>query len=494
LNLPLKSLEVSPNYRWWIYFAIAIGTFITVVEQSATAIVIPSIAEEFGADIPMAQWLTVGSMLAVSAMMMPAGAIANTLGRRRVWICGLLLFSVASLITSVAPNFVMMLTGKVLMGLSASALQANGMAMVAGAFPDSERGKASGLHMTSVGIGAMAGPLLGGGMESLMGWRSIFIFITLFSLVSCLVASLILHADHRHADHRGDNRKGPSLSQFDWIGTALSATLLLAFMLTVTFGQKLGWFSGTIIVGLVLTVILFVMFVVWERRTPFPMLPLSLFNKLAFSVGSGVRFLAFMATTSTFFLIPFFLISVVGMETGLAALYLLPSSISLMVAGPISGRIADKIGTTIPSFIGLCCCTAAMYLFSVIKLDSDFLIIAAASGLSGMGISIFMAPNTSFIMGSGGRGHYGIVSAFMNLTRNSAHIIGIAIPTAIVVGVMGSMGYEADLSDPESLNDVGLRTAYTLSMNRAYQASMVIMASAGILSLLPFIYRRFVNR
>ena len=86
MNLPLSFLEKSPHFRYWTYCAIAIGTFITVVEQSATAIVIPSIAREFGADIPTAQWLTVGSMLAVSAMMMPAGAIADTLGRRRVWI------------------------------------------------------------------------------------------------------------------------------------------------------------------------------------------------------------------------------------------------------------------------------------------------------------------------------------------------------------------------------------------------------------------------
>ena len=489
MTLPLRFLQKSSRFHYWTYCAIAIGTFITVVEQSATAIVIPSLAKEFGADIPTAQWLTVGSMLAVSAMMMPAGAIADTLGRRRVWIWGLIAFSVASLITSIAPNFFMVLFGKVLMGLSASALQANGMAMVAGAFPDSERGKASGLHMTSVGIGAMAGPLLGGGMESWLGWRSIFVVITLFSLVSCLVASLVLQADHKSG-----GRKGPSLSQFDWTGTGLSAILLLTFMLTVTFGQKLGWFSGTIIVGLVLTVVLFSMFIVWERRAPFPMLPLSLFNKMLFSVGSSARFLAFMAGTSTFFLIPFFLVSVVGMSTGLAALYLLPSSVTLMIVGPISGRIADKIGTTIPAFVGLCCCTVAMYLFSVIRLESDPLIVALASGLSGMGLSMFMAPNTSSIMGSAGRAHYGIVSAFMNLTRNGAHIIGIAVPTAIVVAVMASMGYDADLSDPESLNDVGLRSAYTISMSRVYEVSTVIMGVAALLSIVPFVYGRFINK
>ena len=165
-----------------------------------------------------------------------------------------------------------------------------------------------------------------------------------------------------------------------------------------------------------------------------------------------------------------------------------------MIVGPISGRIADKIGTTIPAFVGLCCCTVAMYLFSVIRLESDPLIVALASGLSGMGLSMFMAPNTSSIMGSAGRAHYGIVSAFMNLTRNGAHIIGIAVPTAIVVAVMASMGYDADLSDPESLNDVGLRSAYTISMSRAYEVSTVIMGVAALLSIVPFVYGRFINK
>ena len=111
-----------------------------------------------------------------------------------------------------------------------------------------------------------------------------------------------------------------------------------------------------------------------------------------------------------------------------------------------------------------------------------------------MGLSKFMAPNTSSIMGSAGRTHYGIVSAFMNLTRNGAHIIGIAVPTAIVVAVMASMGYDADLSDPDSLNDVGLRSAYTISMSRAYEVSTVIMGVAAFLSLIPFVYGQFINK
>ena len=111
-----------------------------------------------------------------------------------------------------------------------------------------------------------------------------------------------------------------------------------------------------------------------------------------------------------------------------------------------------------------------------------------------MGMSIFMAPNTSSIMGSAGRQHYGIVSAFLNLTRNGAHIVGIAIPTAIVVSVMAGLGYEADLSDTEKLKDLGLRTAYASAMASAFQLSTVHMVFTVLLVIVCCIRGRFGNQ
>jgi MFS family permease len=163
----------------------------------------------------------------------------------------------------------------------------------------------------------------------------------------------------------------------------------------------------------------------------------------------------------------------------------------MAIFGPISGRLADRIGTTVPSVIGMAFCSVAMYLFSEVSLTSTLALVGIASGLSGMGMSIFMAPNTSAIMGSAGRKHYSIVSAFLNLTRNGAHIVGIAIPTAIVVSVMAGLGYEADLSDPEKLKDIGLRTAYASAMARAFQLSTILMIFAGLLVVAGGIFDRF---
>ena len=484
----LRRIKDKPSYRWWVYGAVAIGTFISIVEQSATAIVVPSIAEHFGADIPTAQWMAIAYMLSVSVLMMPAGAIADSIGRKRIWVWGLLVFACATALTGLSQEFWMVLVGKVFMGVGASALQANGMAMIARSFPDEERGKALGLHMTIVGLGAIGGPVIGGGIDSFMGWRAIFIFIAAFSVIATFVAILILMPDPK----RGSTKQG-SIRNFDWSGTFLSASFLLSLMLVITFINKLSFFSPYIIFGTGLSVLLFIGFLFREKTAQNPMLPLALFKSLPFSLGSSARFISFTANSSTFFLLPFFLVSGLGLTTATAALYLLPGSITLAIFGPISGRLADRIGTIGPSVTGMLLCSLAMYLFSEVSLSSPLALVAMASCLSGMGMSIFMAPNTSSIMGSAGRKHYGIVSAFLNLTRNAAHIVGIAIPTAIVVSVMTGLGYEADLSDTEKLKDLGLRTAYASAMAKAFQLSTALMVFAVLLVILGGIRDRFRN-
>ena len=478
MNLPFNSITKSSSFRWWTYAAVASATFISVMEMSATAIVVPTISEHFGADIPAAQWLSVSYMLVVSALIMPAGAIAATLGMRRLWLWGIFLFALASLVTAFSPTFAMVIVGKILMGVGASALQANGMAMTAGAFSDADRGRALGLHMTAVGIGAVGGPVFGGLIEGLWGWRAIFLFISAFSLISWVFSGVVIRKDPE-----GSERNITLLSRFDWLGTVFSAGLLLSVMLSISFAQDFGWTSPLILGGFILAGILFLAFLVWENRIETPMLPLDMFKSVSFSVGSAARFLSFLAGSGVFFLMPFFLVSGLRMDTAVAALYLLPSSACMVVLAPLSGWIADKTGTTIPAVCGMICSTISMYLFSTITIDTNPMYVSVMAALSGIGMSVFMAPNTSSIMGSAGRSRYGIVSAFLNLTRNAAHVVGIALPTAIVVVVMGSLGYEADLSDPESLEDIGLRSAYAISMGKAFQVSTVIMAAAAFLTI-----------
>ena len=254
-------------------------------------------------------------------------------------------------------------------------------------------------------------------------------------------------------------------------------------MLSITYANDLGWKSPLVGLGGVASACLLGSFLIWENRCQSPMLPLYLFKSAIFSLGSAARFVSFMAGSASFFLLPFFLVSGVGMSTAEAAIYILPGSICMAVFGPISGSISDRIGTKKPALLGMVLSTVSMLLLSRVSLDSSYYLIAIASGMSGTGMSIFMAPNTSSIMWSAGRANYGIVSAFMNLTRNGAHVVGIAVPTAIVVSVMSSLGYEADLSSLAVTDDFGLRVAYASAMSWAFTVSTISMFFAFILTV-----------
>ena len=497
ITLPLQFIENSTNFKWWIYITASLATFIAVSDQSSTSIVIPVISKQFGVDIPTVQWLAIGYMLSVSIFMMPAAAIAKKLGYKIVWLSGLALFAAASFLTAIGLNFEMVLTGKILMGVGASAIQANGIAMIVSSFGDKERGKALGLHMTVVGLGAVGGPILGGSIESLFGWEFMFFFIAIFSFFAMIIAVFTIPNANseklRIKTESGGNK-------VDWGGIIFSGMFLLILILVITFVDKLGWVSFSfsralvtydisipleMILGFVLAIFFLICFLVWENRTPYPMLPLFLFRELNFSLGAIERFLCFTAQTATVFLMPFFLISGLGMTTAQAMLYLLPAPILLIILGPITGRMSDKIGTAKPAFVGAVIAATGMFLFSTVKLDMNPLIIALGSGLTGLGMITFVAPNTSAIMGSASREYYGIISAFMNLLRNGGHIVGIALPTMVLVIVMGSLGYDADMSDPNILSNIGLREAYAAGMRKAFQISGIIMIIAAILVVIP---------
>lgn len=494
LNFPLSFIENSSNFKWWIYITASLGTFIAVSDQSSTAIITPVISKQFGVDIPTVQWLAIGYMLSVSIFMMPAAAIAKKIGYKNAWIGGFSLFGVAAFLTSTGLSFEIVLAGKILMGVGASTIQANGIAMIVSSFEDEERGKALGLHMTVVGLGAVGGPILGGSIESFLGWQFMFLMIAIFSLFSTFIAVLTI-------PNRSSKRfKTKENDKLDLGGIIFSGLFLLVLILVITFVNKLEWTSFSFsralltynvnvpleaILGFLLAAFFLGCFLFWEKRTPYPMLPLFLFKKLAFSLGSIERFLCFTAQTSTVFLMPFFLVSGLGMSTAQAMLYLLPSPILLIMLGPITGNLSDKIGTAKPAFIGTIITATGMFLLSTVNLEMNPLIIALGSGLTGLGMITFVAPNTSAIMGSSSRDYYGIISAFMNLLRNGGHIVGIALPTLILIIVMGSLGYNADMSDPDIINNIGLREAYAEGMRRSFQVSGIIMVVVSILILIP---------
>ncbi len=475
---PARRIVESPNYKWWAYSAIAIGMFLTVMDQSGVNIALPRIAEHFDADIPTVQWITLGYILSTSAMLMPMGRLSDMIGRKRVYLIGFVIFVAAAAFGGSSPTFALLVVAKVVQGIGSAAIQANGMAMITEVFPERERGKALGLYMTVIGTGSISGPIVGGILVSALDWRSVFYASVPVGLLAMAAALVALKGGKPAAD------AGSKARTFDWPGAALSSGALITFLLAMTNGHRLGWTSPLIAVGLAVAVLQLAVFIWWERRARDPILDLDFFSNKVFSMGVGARFLSFLGGSAVFFLMPFYLVQGLGYSAGRAGLLMVPGSICMAVFGPFSGRLSDRFGTRWPSVAGMVLSTAAMFTFSRLTVDSSAIHVIGGMMLSGLGMGAFSSPNSSAIMSSLGRARYGIVSAFLNLTRTSANVSGIVLATTAVTLTMASLGYEPNLSEVSDRGGEGVRAAFALGLRRAFLVSGGLMIFAMVLSLL----------
>ena len=474
--LPLRAFAESRNYHWWAYFAVAIGMFINVMDQSGVNIALPEIADEFLADIPTVQWVSLGYSLATSAMLMPMGRLSDMFGRKRVYIIGFAVFTALALAGGVSQSLNALIAIKVAQGLASAAVQANSMALITEVFPDRERGKAMGLYMAIIGTGAISGPMVGGLLVSEFGWRSIFFAAIPGCLLSMAACGLVLRGRSAQQMARGGG-------SFDWAGAALSSGALVAFLLSMTNAWRLGWTSAPILAGFGAAAAMLAAFIVWERRASEPMLDMSLFRNRVFSMSIGARFASFLGGSAVFFLMPFYLIQGLEYEARVAALLLMPGAAGMAVMGPLSGRLSDRFGTRWPAALGMASSTAAMFTLATLGIGSPAWLIIAGMILSGVGMGTFSSPNTSAIMGSLPREKYGVVSGFVNLTRTSANVSGVAISTTIVTITMAAFGFEPSLSALGEGGGEAVRGAFVEGMSRALMVSGGLMLAALALTL-----------
>ena len=466
-----------PNYHWWAYGALFVGLFLTVMDQSGTNIALPSIADHFRADIPTVQWVSLGYTLTTSAFLMPMGRLADILGRKEIYIAGFVVYVCAAAIGGSSPVLLMVIGGKLLQGVGSAAIQANSMAMIADIFPSQQRGRALGLYMTIIGTGAISGPIVGGLLVASLGWRAVFFATVPVGILAALLALLIFHMP-KPARSQGD----VSREQFDWLGASLSSGGLVVFLLSMTNAYRFGWGSVPVVGGLIMAAVFVIVFLWWEMRAPNPMLDLSLFRSRAFSMGVSARFLSFLGGTTVFFMMPFYLIEVLGFSSSKAGLMLVPGSIGMALSSPMVGRLSDRIGTRYLTMLGMTISATAMFLFSQLDLDSPAYLVAIGMALSGVGMGTFSSPNTSAIMGAADRRKYGIVSAFLNTTRTTANVAGVAVATTIVTFAMASYGYEPSLSAITQDAGEGVYRAFIVGINWSFMVSAGLACVAIIIS------------
>ena len=434
------------------------------MDQTGVNMALPRIADHFDATIPAVQWVSLGYILAIGSLLLPMGRLSDMIGRKRVYVTGFVVFALGAVLAGSSTALLGVILFKVLQGVGGAMIQANGMAIVTSTFSSSERGKVIGLFMTMVGMGAIAGPVLGGVVLSLLDWRYVFFLVAPFAGVA-MVASLVILEGRPAAGAGQTDRR----FEFDWLGAVIFATAIVVFLLVMTNAYRVGWGSPLVIAACAGVAALVLAFLWWENRVPDPMLALEFFKRRLFSIGSSVSFLGFLGGASVFFLMPFYLQEVLGYSPGQAGLIIAPSALCLGLAGPISGRLSDRYGWRRFSILGLVIFGASLLLLSRLTETAALWLVILALVMQGTGMGIFYSPTASAVLSTVERARYGVATAFLNLVRNTGSVAGVGLATTVVTASMASKGYEPSLSALSSAaGNEGLRAAFTQGLQTAF--------------------------
>lgn len=416
------TIKVSKTATIW---AASLSSFLGSFMGSSINVALPSIGKELGMAAISLSWVATIYLMTAAIFLVPFGKIADMVGRKKIFLSGMILYSVASLLLGFSFSGTMLILVRGLQGISAAMIFATGMAILISVFPVGERGKALGISVGSVYLGLSLGPLVGGLITQALGWRFIFWLNVPFGvLISCLIA-FGLHGDW--FENTG--------ARFDYIGSLL---LGMALILPIAGLSMMPSYRGLILV--VLGVIGFISFIVYERRTNEPLINLDLFFKnRVFAFSSIAALINYSTTAGCDFLLSLYLQYIKGLPPRTAGIVMISQPIVQTIFAPIAGSLSDKIQPRTVASIGMGMTLSGLLLLTTLGPDSSISFCILCFAFLGFGIALFSSPNTNAIMSSVDKKHLGVASAIVGSMRLMGQMLSMAVVMLVFALIFGSV-------------------------------------------------------
>jgi EmrB/QacA subfamily drug resistance transporter len=411
---------------WLIIAVVMLGNFVGPLYSSVTNVALPNLVATFGSDIDTMQWVVSGYMLGYSISMPIAGWAADTYGRRRMFLTGIVTFTTFSILSAAAWDANSLIAFRILQAVGGGILAPTSMAIITDLVPPSQRGRALGIW----GLGMMLAPAFGPWISGLIldtfdDWRLIFLLGVPVGIAGLVMAYLIIPA----GEDRRDGRR-----PFDLPGALLLSTSLAALLVPITQVDRLGWDDEFVRLSLALAALTFGGFIRRELVTPSPMLDLGLFRAPTFAIAIGLRAVMGMGYYFAIFLLPLFTQDVLGWPPTLAGLVLIPGGVATALLMPITGWLADRIGSRILVFAGMLTATYGTYLLSQIDVSWDPTRLAVVSAVRMAALGLLFTPLTAAALSVVPRQRAGSASAILNTVWQVAGSLGIAIGQTYLAG------------------------------------------------------------
>jgi EmrB/QacA subfamily drug resistance transporter len=431
------------NRRRWVTLNISIGVYMSTLDASIVNISLPTIIRSLNTDLTAVAWVVMAYLIVITGCLLLMGRLSDLFGQRRLYLIGFLTFTSGSALCGFSPTIDFLIGSRMIQGLGASALMANGPAILTTAYPEEERGKALGILGSVVSAGFLTGPILGGFLVEHLGWRSIFFINLPIGAIGIYLSSKVLERVVPTGKSRVD----------------LWGAILLFFFLTsllLFLNQVVQGLAPLLWLWLFLSLFWFSLFIIVELRSPSPLVDLKLFRRRLFISSLGASFLSFWMSAAHTFVIPFFLQNILEYSPSKAGMLIFPVALTIMVMAPFAGRFSDRVGVRIPATIGLALTSLTVFSFTFLKLGTNDLDILWRQIVLGIGISLFNPANNSAIIGSLPREKVGLASSFLALSRNLGMVIGVAFAEMVIAFRLPAAPLEIAKAGPslESIQDV----------------------------------------
>lgn len=408
----------KPN-PWILLGVVMVGNFLGPLNSSIATVALPNLMASLGADLSTISWVITGYMLGYAVSMPTAGWLADTYDRKRMYMTGLVIFTVASILASLAWDPASLIAFRILQAIGGGFLSATSMAVIIQYFPTESLGRALGVWGLGMVLAPALGPYVGGYLIDLVDWRLIFLMGVPFGVVG-LVLSYALLRDDTERIHR----------RFDFVGfTCLTASLLL-FLYALSQGNTDGWDSPVIVGCLAGAGIFFALFIPWELRTANPLMELRLFQTWNFSIAVSLRALLGAGYYMGIVLIPVFVQNLLGYTPLQSGAVLVPAGLAMALAMPIAGTLSDRLGARAFVAGGLAVATVASFALRDLNTDWSFSLLAGVMLWRSLGLGMLFTPLTSAALWNVPRNLGGGASGIINTVWQVGGSIGIAASTA----------------------------------------------------------------
>jgi EmrB/QacA subfamily drug resistance transporter len=447
------------NRKWLTLAAVAVGLFMIMLDNTVVNVALPSIQEDLGSDLSELQWIVTGYALSFAALMLVGGKIADAYGRRLIFVVGIAVFTVASLLCGLATSSELLIAARVLQGAGAALMNPATLSIIAATFPPRERGTAIGIWAGVSALALAIGPLVGGLITEHLDWSWIF-FVNVPIGIAGIAASFVFIDESRDESHE----------RLDLPGLATSGVGLFALTYGLIEANTYGWTSTRILGSFAVAAVALVGFVLLERHQRAPMLPLELFRNRTYTGANLAMLLVALAMFGVFFFVSLYMQNILGYSAVQAGAAFLPMTVLIILIAPIAGKMADRVGSRGLMTVGMLLIAAQLVWFSQLGQDATYWLLLPSLVVGGVGMALTMTPSAAAATRAVPVEKAGVGSAVLNTSRQVGGTLGIAVMGAIVAAEAGALvspesfmaGFEKALLVAAAIAAVGSLVAFAL--------------------------------